>query len=162
MSSRRSRKRVRQGAQVAPPRHLEEILEEEFARGVCEPDDRPELEAAVDSAIDRLTRPPTIYARMQVAGLPDRLCKSQRVATTSEAILWMLWRLVQELEVPTRVIVTTDDPTVHRILSTTTAVPSWLRSASDALEYETSLGDVSVSIAPLEPGDRCNEPFGHA
>ena len=157
MSTRRSRRRVGQRAQAAPPLSLEDLFE---AEPPCTPDKRPKVEAAVNAGVHGLTHPATIVVRLQVTGRPDRLRTSQTMATTSEAILWTLWGLIQELDVPTRVTVRTSDPTVHRVLSSTRTAPPWLRRASDALDYEASLGDVSLVIAPLEPGDEPDAPYG--
>ena len=124
-------------------------------------DERPELVAAVAAMVDPSTRPPTIIARLEVCGQPTRVSRSQKVRTTSEAILSLLAIFVRGLEAPTCVSLLTDDPMIFRLLSTTSPPRGWLRRAADALEAESSSGDVTIVIEPLEPG-KIEEPYGYA
>jgi len=157
------------GAQPSGPRSSphEDSVEETFAH-VWEDgrelgrDDRPELTARLDSAVHRLTRPPTIYVQLQISGEPPRVYSSQALRTTAEAILLVLARLIRELDVPTRVRLTTVDPTVFRMLSSASIAPPWLRRAADELEYETNTGDVTIVVDHLEHGDDREEPYGTA
>jgi len=119
-------------------------------------DQRPEL-----AVVDPSTRPPTIIARLEVCGQPTRVSRSQKVRTTSEAILSLLAIFVRGLEAPTCVSLLTDDPMIFRLLSTTSPPRGWLRRAADALEAESSSGDVTIVIEPLEPG-KIEEPYGYA
>ena len=124
----------------------------EHADPNAEPDARPKVYAHVESVIDTYTRPPEVQVRVRLHGNEAQLYGAPDT-TVSEAILFALADIVRRLDVPTRLCVGMDDPTVARFLNGEVATPPWLRRAAGRLFEELALGDVDLFVEQVALGD---------